>query len=288
MKFGLLTTVLLASLNASAYEVVASFSIAADWARRVAPSTVTVTALVGPERDSHTYEPTPGDLRRLSKADLIVRVGLGFEPWLDRALTSQPALAPKVLTLSEGLALQVRDPHFWQNVELARLAQQKLADALKKLNPAQAAEITARAEKADQELRSLHEELLKSFAAIPAERKKVLTAHASFLYFGRAYGLEFLAPQGWSTGADPSAKQVAGIIRQIQTQKVQILFPEKGAPTQTLKQIARDAGLRWGAELYADSLSKEGGPAATYVEMMRSNAKVLLESLSAPTTKNTK
>ena len=96
----------------------------------------------------------------------------------------------------------------------------------------------------------------------------------------RDYGLTFIAPQGLSTEAEPTAKEIARLIRQIRTRKIQAVFVETITNPRLVERLARETGARVGGALYSDALSLPRGPAATYIDMMRHNVRQLVESLS--------
>jgi zinc/manganese transport system substrate-binding protein len=111
-----------------------------------------------------------------------------------------------------------------------------------------------------------------------AERK-VITSHDAFGYYAKAYGVTFLAPQGISTESEASAKGVAKLVRQIKKEKVKALFVETITDPRLIEQIARDSGVKVAGEVYSDSLSKAGGPADTYVKMVRHNTTALTAAI---------
>lgn len=280
----LLSFVLLISLPARAADVVASFSILGDWAKRVAPAGVEVAVLAGPGIDPHTFEPRPSDLRALKKAKLVLRIGLGFEPWLDRAIKAVDGKA-RVTTIADELGIAKRrdrraaDPHLWQDPGQAARAIDVLREAFKTEYPAKAGEIDRRADEAKGKFLALRDELKKDFDAIPAERRTIVTSHDAFGYFADAFGLTMLSPQGWSTETEPSAKSVASLIRRIKEGKARALFVEKTASPKIMAQIARETGVKIGGELYGDALSGPRGPAADYESFVRHNASQFLGAL---------
>ena len=131
---------------------------------------------------------------------------------------------------------------------------------------------TARASKLDAAIR-------QTFAAIPAERRKVVTSHDAFGYFGDAYGVTFIAVAGVSTAAEPSAADVARIIEQVKRERVPAVFVENITSPRLVQQIARETGAKVGGTLYSDALSKPGQPGATYLEMFEWNARQLAAAL---------
>ncbi|MBV5337024.1 MAG: zinc ABC transporter substrate-binding protein, partial [Deltaproteobacteria bacterium] len=125
-------------------------------------------------------------------------------------------------------------------------------------------------------------EVRKAFDSIPLYQRKVVTSHDAFGYFGRAYKIAFIAPIGVNTDGEPSAADVGRIIKQIRREKIPAVFMENFSDTRLLERIRQESGAHIGGTLYSDSLSNDNGPAATYLDMMRHNAKVLETSLLKP------
>src|SRR5690606_987590 len=171
------------------------------------------------------------------------------------------------------------DPHAWQDVGNARRYVANIADALTKADPAGATAYRANAERYDGELKALDTEIRAAFAALPAERRKVVSSHAAFGYFGRAYGIRFLSPVGVSNNAEPTAQGVARLIRQLKAEKVPAVFIENVADSRLIERIRSESGAQIGGTLYSDALSKADGPAPSYVQMMRANLDALRQAL---------
>lgn len=218
-----------ARATASARRVVASFSILADIARELAPSGTEVVALVGANADAHVFEPTPADGRRLARADLVLANGLGFEGWIERLVKvsgyrGTVAVATRgIVTRSDGGGI---DPHVWQDLRLAQGYADNVARALAVRWPEAGAEIDARGTDYRARMRALDTQTRAWLAAVPRAERRVITSHDAFGYFGAAYGVDFIAPQGWTTRSEPSAAAVARLVRQIRGQGVRALFVE--------------------------------------------------------------
>jgi zinc/manganese transport system substrate-binding protein len=273
-------------------KVVASFSILADLVRNVGGDRVEVTALVGRNRDSHAFEPSPVDSRRLADASLVVVNGLGFEGWLDRLVRAAGGKVPVVVASAgvqprAGAADETRfgrdragvDPHAWQSVANARRYVANIRDALIKVDPGEKATYAANADAYLAKLDALDREIRRTLAGIPADRRRIITSHDAFGYFAEAYGIVFLAPEGLSTEAEPSARAVARIIGQIEQARIGALFLENVVDPRLLRQIARETGARIGGTLYSDALTGPDGPAPTYVDMMRHNVRTFAAAL---------
>ncbi len=286
---------LLAGIPAAAQDkikVVASFSILADLVRNVGGDRVDVTVLVGRNSDAHAFEPSPAGSRLLADAKLVVVNGLGFEGWLDRLVRASGGRAP-VAVASTGVRPRAGapdetrfgqdgvgvDPHAWQSVANAKRYVADIRDALIMVDPAGQGAYAANAAAYLAKLDALDHEIRDTLARIPADRRRVITSHDAFGYFGDAYGVAFLAPEGLSTNAEPSARAVARIIRRIESDRVGALFVENVVDPRLLQQIARETGARIGGTLYSDALTEPGGPAPTYLDMMRHNVHALAAAL---------
>ncbi len=268
-----------------AQRVVASFSILADMAQELAPSGVQVTALVGPDSDAHVYEPSPADGKRLAQADLVLVNGLGFEGWIKR-MVKVSGYRGTVAVATQGVQPRTgghhdTDPHAWQDLALARRYAANISAAFAQRWPdrrdeiaRRSADYVARIDKTDVQVRAW-------LGAVPRAQRRVITSHDAFGYFGAAYGVDFLAPQGWNTHSEPSAAAVARLIRQIKKDGVRAIFIENISDRRLVERIAREGGVRIGGTLYSDALSKPGGPAATYLQLFEHNARSLATALQA-------
>jgi zinc/manganese transport system substrate-binding protein len=265
--------------------VVASFSILADMAQQLAPAGVQVTALVGPDADAHVYEPSPADGKRLVQADLVLINGLGYEGWIER-MVKVSGYRGTVVVATAGIQPRAEghhnvDPHAWQDLALARRYAHNISAAFAQRWPGRRDEIAQRNADYVARIDSLDAQVRDWLGAVPREQRRVITSHDAFGYFAAAYGVDFQAPQGWNTHSEPSAAAVARLIRQIRSEGVRAIFIENISDPRLVERIAREGGARIGGTLYSDALSKPGGPAATYLQMMEHNARSLAAALQA-------
>ena len=276
--------------------VTASFSILGDLVRVVGGERVRVTTLVGPDEDAHAFAPKPADARAIVQTRLLVINGLGFEPWAQKlaksagyqgaTLVASQGVKPRLMPEEKGHdpsghAHDETDPHAWQNPDNVVLYVRNIAAALGKADPAGSAIYQANSVAYVKELQALDAWTQAQFAAIPVAKRKVITSHDAFGYFAAHYQISFLAPQGVSTDAEPSAKDVAQLIRQIQREKIKAVFIENMSNPKLLAQLARDAGVTVGPALYVDALSSPGGPAGSYLQLMRHNVTQLAAGMRA-------
>lgn len=265
--------------------VMASFSILADMVREVAPAAFDVDALVGAGDDAHAFQPTPSDGRRLARADLVVVNGMGFEGWIDR-LVRASGYRGTVVVASRGVQPRQgghhgADPHAWQDLAHAQRYVRNLADALSVRWPDHAADVQARAADYLRRMAALDARVREDLDAVPRARRRVITAHDAFGYFGAAYGVDFLAPRGWTTSSEPSAAAVGRLIRQVREQRVSALFLENISDPRLMERIAKETGARIGGTLFSDALSGPDGPASTYLKLFEHNARTLTRALAS-------
>jgi zinc/manganese transport system substrate-binding protein len=232
---------------------VASFSILGDMVKQVGGDRVEVTTLVGPNGDAHVFDPTPADAKTLVGADIFFVNGLGLEGWMERLATSSgfkgklvvASKGVKPLTMSEeeghhhaesaeageqheehakgknGDEEQVTDPHAWQDLANGELYVANIRDGLIAADPDGKATYQANAEKYLDALAKEEAVVKEAIEKLPPDRRRIITSHDAFGYFGAAYGVEIIAPEGVSTDSEASAQDVAKIIRQIKARRFQ-------------------------------------------------------------------
>ncbi|MBL1432634.1 MAG: zinc ABC transporter substrate-binding protein [Gammaproteobacteria bacterium] len=274
--------------------VVATFSILADMAQVIGGDYVEVYSLVGPEEDVHVYQPRPSDAQRLAKADVLILNGLGFEGWIER-LVAASGYQGVIVRVSNNIPLLLSadsdyglhghentsqsDPHAWQSINNARVYSDNITQAFIAVDGARKNYYLSQRDDYDLRLIELDEEIRNSFATIPHDRRKLLTSHRAYRYFEAASNIEFFAAQGINASADVSARELAKLIRLIKSENIKAAFFERSSNQRLLQQIVRDTQCYIAGSLYADSLSKQGGPASTYLEMMRYNLNTIIGAL---------
>ncbi|OZI70409.1 metal ABC transporter substrate-binding protein [Bordetella genomosp. 6] len=311
----LAAAVLLAPLVAAAQplQVVASFSILADIATQVGGPDVAVRSLVGPDGDAHEYEPTPADARKLAAAQVLVVNGLDFEAWLPR-LQKAAGFAGRTVVASKGVEPRRLDdaheeheahgdhddrhhdhdhghhgehghhhgdldPHAWQDLANGAIYARNIARAFAEADPAHAQAYRQRADAYVARIEALDQRVRQLFEAIEPARRKVVSSHDAFGYFGQAYGVRFIALAGVSTDAEPSAADMARIIEQVRRESVPAVFVENIANPRLAQQLTRETQARLGGTLYSDALARPGEPAGTYLGMFEWNAQQLAVAL---------
>lgn len=274
-------------VEAKQIHAVVSFSVLADIVSQVGGEHVTVTSLVGRNEDAHVYEPKPQDAAALATADVVIINGLGLEGWMSRLVQAASTNA-RLVTASKGIAplnlqkggQQIPDPHSWQNPTNGLIYARNVADALCEVDAEDCNVFKTNVEAYGVEIKALDDSLHARFAQIPEMRRQVISTHDAFAYFGAAYGIRFLAAEGMSTESEPSAADLAKLVRQIRQSKLTALFLENMSDPRIIEQIANETGVKLGGTLFADALSKPGEGGATYLEMVRHNAELLITAMA--------
>lgn len=273
--------------SAKVLDAVASFTVLADVVAQVGGDRVRVRSLVPANGDPHEFEPSPDDARTLKGADIAFISGEGLETWFQRlakasGYNGKPVVVStgvKTFTMREG-GKSVTDPHVWNSAASVVVWVANIETALSAADPEDAAIFRANAERYTKELRDLHAYAQARIGAVPKEKRKVLTSHDAFGYFGKEYGVTFLSPLGVSTETEASAGDVARLIDQIRREHVKVYFLENSNDPRLVKQIAAATGAQPGGELYVESLSKADGPASTYAKMFRHNVDEIASAIA--------
>jgi len=274
--------------------VLATTSIVADVVAAVGGSRIELTSLVPPGVDPHAFEPTPQDVRRVAEAQLIFENGLGLETFLGDLVKSAGSGAP-VISVStridalpaglhpgeeSGSAHPEWDPHVWLDPQNVISWTQVIEESLSALDPGGASAYAQGAQAYRRELLALDSEVEARLSAIPEGQRQLVTDHDELAYFARRYGFEIVgavipAP---SAAAEPSARELAALETAIQSKGVRAVFVSSVVSPALARQVADDTGIRL-VTLYAHSLSDASGPAPSYLELMRLDARLIAEAL---------
>ncbi len=278
-------------------KVVASFSILGDMVKNVGGDRVEVTNLVGPNGDAHVYQPTPAAVKAVSGAKLVVVNGLGFEGWMDRLIQTSGYKGP-VVAATQGIKTREMtkgkkgqhepghakpehniDPHAWHSLPNALFYIDNIAQGLGSADPAGAATYQANAAAYKARLIDLDKWVKAEFSAIPMAKRRMITSHDALGYLGAAYDIEILSPVGFSTESEPSAGDIARLIRQIRDEKISAIFIENVTDPRLMEQVAKESGATLGGELYSDALSKPDEAAPTYIDMFKNNVTKIVAAM---------
>ncbi len=280
--------------------VVATFSILGDMVERIGGEHIALTTLVGPDGDSHVYQPTPKAARSVAESDVLFLNGLDFEGWLERLAEAASFDGAMVVATNGVVPIAFDDhddhddekhddhaghdhgafdPHAWQSLENAVIYANNIAAGLAQADPENAGDYYANRAAFVAEVEMLSADIEAMMKSLPADKRTVVTQHDAFGYFAATYDLTFVAPQGVSTESEVSAGDVAALITQIREESISAVFIESITDNRMMKQIANETGAIIGGTLYSDALSAKSGPASTYLDMMRHNATTLFDAL---------
>ena len=289
--------------------VVATFSILGDMVKRIGGEHIALTTLVGPDVDTHVYQPTPKAARSVAEADVLFLNGLDFEGWLERLAEAASFDGTMVVATNGVVPIAFDDhddhddekhddhdahddhddhaghdhgafdPHAWQSLENAVIYVNNIAAGLAQADPENAGDYYTNRAAFVAEVEVLKSEVDAMMKNLPSDKRTVVTAHDAFGYFGATYDLTFVAPQGISTDSEVSAGDLAALITQIREESISAVFIESLTDNRMIEQIANETGATIGGMLYAGALSAQSGPASNYLDMMRHNATTLFEAL---------
>ena len=275
--------------DAEGLTVVCSTTQIADFTRQVAGDRWRVISILTPRADPHLYEPTVDDARRVTQATLCLSNGWHLEGKEWMKTLAQDAGKPVVECVTGVRPLQIdaattaSDPHAWFDPRRAAQYVRNIVGALSQYDAKHEAEYRARAELYLQQLATLDRWIERQVSTIPSGRRVLVTSHDAFRYFCDRYQFTSAAPLSWSTeelggGLTPARRKAT--IDAIRSAGVPVIFVETSIPQRRIEQIARDAGVSLGGELYSDSMGGVGSAGETYVGMMRENVLTIVEGLS--------
>ncbi|MDD2241433.1 MAG: zinc ABC transporter substrate-binding protein [Kiritimatiellae bacterium] len=272
--------------------VVASTTQVADMARNIAGDRCVVICILGPGVNPHVYQPVPGDSRLVESADLCLQNGLHLEGknWME-SLARDNGNKPLV-TCTDGVqpldldyeGQTVRDPHAWFDPRNAAIYVNNILAGLVSIDPDGAPDYQARADLYLRQLRVLDAWLELQAGRIPVERRILVTSHDAFNYFAARYGLKVRSPVGWSTGSEigggmtPARRKT--VVASIREFNVPAIFVETSVNPKMIQQIAEEARVRVGGELYSDAMGAAGTAGESYIGMMRENMLQIVSGLT--------
>jgi manganese/iron transport system substrate-binding protein len=287
-------TVLAAGSNASAQEkkllAVCSTTQVADFTRQVVGDRWEVRCILGPAEDPHLYQIKPDDVKLVAQADLCLENGWHLEgkDWM-RSLARDAR--KELVTCIDGvepLELEedgepYKDPHAWFSPMNAAVYVRNILAAVERKDPGHAAEYRARASLYLSQLQALHGWIQLQVNAVPANRRILVTSHDAFNYFCRQYGFRAAAPAGWSTGEEigggitPERRRQT--VESIREYGVKAIFVETSVNPKIVREIASEAGVEIGGQLYSDAMGAAGTAGETYIGMMRENVLKIVQGL---------
>ncbi len=268
-------------------QALSTFTIIADMVHEVGGDKVESISLTKPGVEIHGYEPTPGDLIRASKADVIFENGLNLELWSDKLRSSIPDVPSvivsegvEVRSIAEGAYEGKPNPHAWMSPKQGLVYVENIRKALVNLSPENEVYFTANAKAYSDKLIALDQTLKESLATLPVDNRRLVTCEGAFTYLTNDYGLEENYIWAINDESGGSPQQIARIIDVVKEKKIPAVFCESTIEPRIQEEVVQATGAKMGGVLYVDSLSTEDGPAPTYLALLSVTVNNIIEGLT--------
>lgn len=271
-------------------KIVTSTTILADLASQIGGDRVHVQSLLPANADPHDYEPSPDDVIAIEDADLVILHGLQLDTWVDPLVESAQTDAP-VIVATQGIEtigsddshFSDGDPHVWFDPMRVKTMVANIQSALAAIDADGADLYRQRLDAYDTALDQLDGEIRQRIDLLPEDRRVLVTNHDALEYYADRYGLTIVGTviPGLDSRTEPSAKEIAELIDQIQKDGVQVIFVENTVSPALADSLASDAGIRVAPELFTDSLGDKDSGADTYIGLMQTDTKIIVENLRA-------
>lgn len=269
--------------------VVTSFTIIADMAREVAGDAAIVESITKPGAEVHGYDPTPKDIVKAQGADLVLWNGMNLELWFEKFFQNVKNVPSAVLSegiepmgISEGPYTGKPNPHAWMSPANAMIYVENIRKALVKMDPANEATYNANAASYTAKLKALDGPVREKLAAIPEEKRWLVTSEGAFSYLCKDYGLRQLYLWPINADAQGTPQQVRKVIDTVRENGIPVVFSESTVSDKPMRQVAKETGASYGGVLYVDSLTGSDGPAPTFLKLLETNADTLVKGFLKP------
>lgn len=281
--------VALTPLSAAAKKrVVTTFTIIQDMAQNVAGDAAVVESITKPGAEIHGYEPTPQDIVKAQRADLVLWNGLNLERWFERFFRNLRKVPSAVLSegvepigIEEGPYTGRPNPHAWMSPANARIYVENIRKALVKIDPANEATYNANAKAYAAKFEALEETVRTELEKIPEAQRWLVTSEGAFPYLARNFGMKELFLWAVNSDQQGTPQQVQKVIDGVRKNRIPVVFSESTVSDKPVRQVARETGARYGGVLYVDSLTAKAGPAPTYLQLMAYNAQTIVRGFQA-------
>lgn len=268
------------------FKAVTTFTVIADIAQNVAGDAAIVESITKPNAEIHNYQPTPGDILRAQGAQLILWNGLNLELWFERFFNNLSDVPSVVVSdgvepmgIAEGPYTGKPNPHAWMSPEAALIYVENIRKAFVEHDPENAEAYNRNAAAYSEKIKAEVEPIRQELAAIPEERRWLVSSEGAFSYLARDFGLKELYI--WPINADQQGtpRQVRKVIDAVRANNIPVVFSESTVSPNPAQQIARETGARYGGVLYVDSLSDPNGPVPTYLDLLKVTADTIAKGL---------
>lgn len=265
-------------------EVLTTFTVLADMAKNVAGDKADVESLTKPGAEIHGYEPTPGDIVRLGKADLVLDNGLNLEVWAGKLYQNVPDVPHVTLTdnikpigIAEGPYKHKPNPHAWMSPANALKYVDSIEAALSDADPANADAYHKNAAEYKKKIAKIDTKLRSELSVLAENRRYLVTCEGAFTYLIRDYGLKELYLWPINADAQGTPQQIRSVIEEVRSKQVPTVYCESTVNDKAQRQVASETGARYGGAFYVDSLSGPDGPTPTYLKLLKYNVDLFLE-----------
>ncbi|GAA4658828.1 metal ABC transporter substrate-binding protein [Arthrobacter cryoconiti] len=266
--------------------VLTTFTVLSDMAENVAGGHLEVKSITKVGAEIHGYEPTPGDIKKASKADLILDNGLNLEVWFSQFLDGLKVPHVVVsagideLSITEDAYAGKPNPHAWMSPLNVQIYVENMITAFSALDPQHAGDYRANGDEYKQKLQSIQDELVKELAMLPMNQRALVTCEGAFSYLARDAGLS--EKYIWAVNAEQQATpaQIVSAIEYVKANKVPAVFCESTISDAPMRQVVEASGTSFGGTLYVDSLSEANGPVPTYLDLIRHDSAVIIKALT--------
>lgn len=270
-------------------KVLTTFTILQDIAQNVAGDAAIVESITKPGAEIHGYEPTPLDIVKTQKADLVLWNGLNLERWFEKFFVNLKNIPSAILTegiepmgITEGPYTGKPNPHAWMSPANAVIYVENIRRALAGIDPANAALYADNAKTYTAQIQALDAPLRATLARIPIYQRWLVTSEGAFSYLAKAYNVRQLYLWPINADAQGTPQQIQRVIEIVRQNKIPVIFSESTVSPKPAQQISKETGARYGGVLYVDSLTNAQGPAPTYLKLLQYNAETILKGFSQP------
>lgn len=269
---------------AEPYKVVTTFTVIQDIAQNVAGDKATVESITKPGAEIHDYQPTPKDIVKAQKADLVLWNGMNLERWFERFFENVKDKPAVVVTegitpmpITEGEYKGLPNPHAWMSTDNALIYIENIRAALVKYDPKNADTYNANAKAYAEKVKGIAEPLRQRLAFIPEQQRWLVTSEGAFSYLAKDYNLKELYLWAINAEEQGSPKQVKKVIDGVKANKIPVVFSESTVSDKPAKQVAKETGALYGGVIYVDSLSEKDGPVPTYLDLLNVTISTIVE-----------
>lgn len=270
------------------FKVVTTFTVIQDIAQNVAGDAADVVSITKAGAEIHNYSPTPRDIIKTQKADLILWNGMNLELWFEKFFDNLSNIPSAVVTdgivpmsINDGPYTGKPNPHAWMSPNMGLIYVENIRKALVTHDPENAAIYNKNAKNYSQKLQKLHQPFLEKFSALSENQKWLVSSEGAFSYLARDYGLKQLFL--WPINADQQGtpQQVRHVIDEMRANNIGTIFSESTISDKPAKQVAKEVGAHYGGVLYVDSLSKANGAVPTYLDLLNVTVQTLVTGIES-------